>query len=188
MHIVLARKIAKWTHAVDAARWFHGSVNICSPDASACGNSSLVAFSNRSRCARTPGSARTCSSRVMDIDVSAIVTDGAALLKRACDDRDGLCACADDLPGSRARMCRGQSMILLPRNTGSGTAPIHCGGQTGRPICRGNRDSALIRKVKSPTIVCRVMPFDISPDLASRSLGRVKHGGKTVIGSQIGGR
>ena len=126
-------------------------------------------------------------------------TDDAASQKRARRDRDGFShapvVCAD-CPGQRTRCrgsgptraCAGPEHDLLPRNTGSGTAPIPFGGQTGRSICRGNRDSALICKAKQPRDRVLIMPFDISPDTASRALGRVKHGGKTVIGSQIGGR
>jgi len=95
----------------------------------------------------------------------------------------------DALPrlGTQARMCPARAWVVAPWH-GSGTAPIPFGGQTGRSICRGNRDSALIRKAKQPRDRVLMMPFDISPDTASRALGRVNHGGKTVIGSQIGGR
>jgi hypothetical protein len=199
LHILLARNYWQMDACGRRRQAVHGSVNIYSPDASVRGNASLVAFSNRSHCIRTPGSARTCSSWVMDIDVSAIVTDDAASQKRARHDRDGFAhapvICAD-CPGPAmlcrcsgpTRGCAGPEHDLLPRDTGSGTAPIPCGGQTGRSICRGNRDSALIRKAKQPRDRVLIMPFDISPDAASRALGRVKHGGKTVIGSQIGGR
>ena len=199
MHILLARNYWQMDACGRRRQAVHGSVNIYSPDASVRGNASLVAFSNRSHCVRTPGSARTCSSRVMDIDVFAMVTDDAASQKRARHDRDGFShapvVCADARASGRIAAARdprahvpGQSMILLPRDTGSGTAPIPFGGQTGRSNCRGNRDSALIRKAKQPRDRVLIMPFDISPDTASRALGRVKHGGKTVIGSQIGGR
>ena len=199
MHILLARNYWQMDVCGRRRQAVHGSVNIYSPDASVRGSASLVAFSNRSHCVRTPGSARTCSWRVMDIDVFAMVTDDAASQKRARHDRDGFShapvVCAD-CPGQRTRCrgsgptraCAGPEHDLLPRDTDSGTAPIPFGGQTGRSNCRRNRDSTLIRKAKQPRDRVLIMPFDISPDTASRALGRVKHGGKTVIGSQIGGR
>ena len=81
----------------------------------------------------------------------------------------------------------GQSMICCPV-TQALEPPLYPleGRQVGR--IAAEIGSALIRKAKQPRDRVLIMPFDISPDTASRALGRVKHGGKTVIGSQIGGR
>jgi len=128
LHILLARNYWQMDVCGRRRQAVHGSVNIYSPDASVRGSASLVAFSNRSHCVRTPGSARTCSSRGSWISMCPpIVTDDAALQKRAPRSRR-LCACADDLrrcPG-RWMHCRGSGPRracalpeheLLPRDT-----------------------------------------------------------------------
>ena len=155
---------------------------VCRNLPSACDSSSLVAFGDRSHCIRTPGGARTCASRVMgcvcDCDRRRCLAESARRDRAWFARVPMICAGSARASGRVAaareptRACAaGQSMICCPVTQALGTAPIPFGGQTGRSICRGNRDSALIRKAKQPRDRVLIMPFDISPDTASPGIG-----------------
>jgi hypothetical protein len=81
-HILGKKLLANGTHAVDAVR--RSRKREYPPDASVRGNASLVAFSKP--VALRPDSRQRSHvffARLIDIDVSAIATDDAALQERA---------------------------------------------------------------------------------------------------------